>query len=119
MPGEGKCPIIFAEAHGTLAKPAPHLHELEALAVEVARGNLSGFDQDLLVTEMAAQTAMLHHDRCTKNRFYHQDSKTGRWTVVPYDMKDAFATDNRGNGRNCAAEGNPCANAERCSLHLR
>lgn len=26
------------------------------------------------------------------------------------EPSDTFATDNRGNGRNCAAEGNPCGN---------
>ena len=45
-----------------------------------------------------------------KNRFYLHDVKTDKWTVVPYDLKDAFATDNRGSGRNCTAEGNPCGN---------
>ncbi len=112
----------------------PHLHDVEALAVRVNRGDLSAFDMNNVVTEMAVQTAMLHQDRCVKNRYYYHDPKTGKWTVIPYDMKarcfsddlcmlqhltrtmtdmslqDAFATDNRGNGRNCAAEGNPCRN---------
>jgi hypothetical protein len=140
--GEGKCPIIFSEA----AEGAPHLREVEALAAAVNAGDLSAFDINAVVTEMAAQTAMLHHDRCTKNRFYHKDPNSNRWTVrascvrlrmralamqllraqqaewlvraaqvIPYDMKDAFATDNRGSGRNCAAEGNPCGNAETCA----
>lgn len=134
--------------------------QLEALAVQIERGDLSGVNLDLLVTEMAVQTAMLHQDRCTKNHYYHR-SRAGLWTVVPYDMKvrtlsfpaacllpaqglqsalrgdkgaflqiclakddllrchhrrfvrqpqDTFATDNRGDGRNCAKEGNPCSN---------
>ena len=134
--GEGKCPVIFAESGGPPgeAPGASHLRDVEALAAAVNKGDLSGFDINAVVTEMAAQTAMLHHDRCTKNRFYYEDK--GRWTVIPYDMKgargamragwsrvltlacvvaaDAFATDNRGSGRNCAAEGNPCGNAETC-----
>ncbi len=85
-----KCPIIFSEAGAdTAALPAPHLRELEALATAVNGGDLSGFDLNAVVTEMAAQTAMLHHDRCTKNRFYHRDPGSGRWTVIPYDMKGA------------------------------
>jgi hypothetical protein len=110
--GTGRCPIIFSEAGGNLSLPAPHLREVEALALAVNAGDLRGFDLDAVVTEMAAQAAMLHHDRCTKNRFYHHDPASGRWTVIPYDMKDAFATDNRGSGRDCAREGNPCGNAE-------
>ena len=138
--GEGKCPVIFEESAGPPgeAPGASHLRDVEALAAAVNKGDLSGFDINAVVTEMAAQTAMLHQDRCTKNRFYYEDN--GRWTVIPYDMKgarcamhvrcrglcacrvltraragaDAFATDNRGSGRNCAAEGNPCSNAETC-----
>jgi hypothetical protein len=118
------CPlIIFSEAaHGHQAGPAaggppsaPHEREIADLALAVARGDLSGFASlDAVVLEMAAQTAMLHQDRCTKNRFYYRapPERGGKWSVIPYDMKDAFATDNRGNGRDCAALGTPCANAE-------
>jgi hypothetical protein len=118
------CPmIVFSEAsHGHQAGPAaggppsaPHEHELAELALAVARDDLSGFASiDAVILEMAAQTAMLHHDRCTKNRFYYRapPAQGGKWSVIPYDLKDAFATDNRGNGRDCAALGTPCSNAE-------
>jgi len=106
--GEGKCPVIFAES---LRNGSSHLGELEALATAIARGDLSAFDLPAVVTEMAAQTAMLNQDRCTKNHFYHK-ARSGRWTVIPYDLKDAFASDNRGSGRDCAALGAPCSNAE-------
>jgi len=118
------CPmIVYSEAsHGHQAGPAaggppsaPHERELADLALAVARGDLSGFASlDAVVLELAAQTAMLHHDRCTKNRFYYRApvSQGGKWSVIPYDLKDAFATDNRGNGRDCAALGTPCSNAE-------
>ena len=118
------CPmIVFSEAsHGHQAGPAaggppsaPHEREIADLALAVARGDLSGFASlDAVVLEMAAQTAMLHHDRCTKNRFYYRapPERGGKWAVIPYDMKDSFATDNRGNGRDCAALGTPCSNAE-------
>ena len=54
-------------------------------------------------------------DRCTKNHYYHRNS-SGVWTVLPYDLKDAFAMDERsapGGGPrsgagNCSAAGAPC-----------
>jgi len=107
--GQGKCPLIFPEL-GEARGVTPHITALEEFATRINAGDLSGLDQNAVVTEMAVQTAMLHQDRCTKNRYYHHDIKTGRWTIIPYDLKDTFATDNRGDGRNCLAEGNACSN---------
>ena len=107
--GVGKCPVIFQEA-GQPRGSIPGIGPLHQLALRVNAGNLEGLDMSAVVTEMAVQTAMLHQDRCTKNRYYHLNASNGRWTVIPYDLKDTFATDNRGDGRNCAAEGNPCSN---------
>ena len=107
--GVGKCPVIYQEV-GQPRGSTPGIGPLQQLALRVNAGNLEGLDMGAVVTEMAVQTAMLHQDRCTKNRYYHLNASSGRWTIIPYDLKDTFATDNRGDGRNCAAEGNPCSN---------
>jgi len=108
--GKAQCPVIFSEV-GVPNGGTPHLGDLQALAQSVAAGDLSRFDMSNVVTEMAVQTAMLHQDRCVKNRFYYEDLSSGspKWTVIPFDLKDSFATDNRGDGRSCAAEGKPCS----------
>jgi hypothetical protein len=85
---------------GQLTGSVPDQTELEHLADRVNDGDLSMFDQNAVVTELAAQTAMLHQDRCTKNRFYFHDG-AGHWAVVPYDLKDAFGACSSGLRPSC------------------
>ena len=65
--GRGTCPQIFSE-EGYPYGRTPDLGLLEALATRISAGDLSSFDRDNVVGEMAVQTAMLHQDRCTKAR---------------------------------------------------
>lgn len=43
-----------------------------------------------VINEMAAQTAILNHDRCTKNYFLLRDSKTNEWMRLPWDLDGAL-----------------------------
>ena len=65
--GRGQCPQIFAE-EGFSYGNTPNLGDIESLALRISGGDLSAFDRQNVVTEMAVQTAMLHQDRCTKVR---------------------------------------------------
>ena len=89
-----------------------------------------------VVTEMAAQTLIHNIDRCTKNhvracvracaplscrqrrlmparllQVYAHERVTDRWSVIPMDLEDAFATDSRDGFRDCSAQGNSCRDA--------
>ena len=68
-------------------------------------------DVDRVTREMAAQTAMLHQDRCTKNYYVHRDVATGKWFRIPWDMEDSFAVDYRERTGRCDDDG-----AEACRL---
>lgn len=68
-------------------------------------------DVDRVTREMAAQTAMLHQDRCTKNYYVHRDVASGKWSRIPWDMEDSFAVDYRGRTGRCDDDG-----AEACRL---
>jgi hypothetical protein len=59
------CPHIFSE-EGYPYGRTPDLGLIEALATRISAGDLSAFDRDNVVGEMAVQAAMLHQDRCTK-----------------------------------------------------
>lgn len=48
-----------------------------------------------MIKEMAAQTVMLHQDRCAKNYYVFKSRSSGKWVRIPWDMEDAFATDYR------------------------
>ena len=52
-------------------------------------------DTTLVTREMAVQTALLHQDRCTKNYYVYRSRWTNRWSRIPWDMEDSFATDYR------------------------
>lgn len=67
-------------------------------------------DADEVIKEMAIQTFILNIDRCTKNHFYLLGAD-GRFRVIPTDLEDAFATDDRAGQRDCAAQGWPCRDA--------
>ena len=56
-----------------------------------------------IVLEMAVQTLILNIDRCTKNHLYLL-RPDGRMMVVPTDLEDAFATDDRNGYRDCSAK---------------
>jgi hypothetical protein len=43
-----------------------------------------------VINEMAAQTAMLNQDRCTKNYYVFRQPSTGEWNMFPWDNEDAF-----------------------------
>jgi len=43
-----------------------------------------------VINEMAAQTAMLNQDRCTKNYYVFKQPSTGEWHMFPWDNEDAF-----------------------------
>ena len=43
-----------------------------------------------VINEMAAQTAVLNQDRCTKNYFLLRDSRTEEWMRLPWDLDGAF-----------------------------
>lgn len=43
-----------------------------------------------VINEMAAQTAVLNQDRCTKNYFLLHDSRTKEWMRLPWDLDGAF-----------------------------
>ena len=60
-----------------------------------------------VVLHMAFQTLILNVDRCTKNVVYAIGPDL-RWQVVPIDLEDAFATDDREGKRDCEAEGASC-----------
>lgn len=42
---------------------------------------------------MAAQTLILHQDRCTKNFVAYYEPSTDMWSVLPWDMDAAFGID--------------------------
>ena len=63
-------------------------------------------DVNAVVREMAAQTVMLHQDRCAKNYYVYKSKRSsGKWTRIPWDMEDAFATDYRDFEGRCDAGG--------------
>lgn len=60
---------------------------------------------DAVVKEMAAQTTMLHQDRCAKNYYVFKSRSSGKWLRIPWDMEDAFGTDYRDSEGRCPGDG--------------
>ncbi|KAK2079242.1 hypothetical protein QBZ16_002933 [Prototheca wickerhamii] len=49
--------------------------------------------EDQVLNYMAAQTLILNQDRCTKNYFLYQDSASGQWSMLPWDVESGFGID--------------------------
>ena len=75
--------------------------ELGALATGLAGGTCgsrSAFvydnvDLPKVINYMSAMTLMLNQDRCTKNFYVYRDPVTGQWSMLPWDVEAALATD--------------------------
>jgi len=80
------CPEIWRSVNGD-----EDTNSLMDLSDQIANGDLSGVNVGAAIREAAAQTVMLHQDRCTKN--YFMVNNAGTWTRVPWDLDQAFATD--------------------------
>jgi hypothetical protein len=52
-----------------------------------------------VINYMAAMTLLLNQDRCTKNFYVYLDPKTNQWSMLPWDVEAAFATDRGLGGR--------------------
>lgn len=48
---------------------------------------------DQVINLMAAQTLVLHQDRCTKNFIMYYEPATDMWTMLPWDLDSAFGID--------------------------
>ena len=97
-----------------------HLGELLDAIARVNGGDGDGrdalyaaVDVDAVAREMAAQTTMLHQDRCTKNYYVYRNPRDGKWRRVPWDLEDAFATDYRSRDARCDANGATSCRADR------
>lgn len=61
-------------------------------------GSRSAFVYDNLdlpkvINYMSAMTLLLNQDRCTKNFYVYRDPQTDRWSMLPWDVEAALATD--------------------------
>ena len=124
--GWGACPEVYRystpskhAADGRARDAEWHLGELLDAVARVNGGGDAGdalyaaVDVDAVAREMAAQTAMLHQDRCAKNYYVYRDSRDGKWRRIPWDMEDAFATDYRSRDARCDANGATSCRADR------
>lgn len=121
----GACPEVYRystpKKHATDARARDAEWHLGKLLDAIARVNGGGdaaalyaaVDVDAVAREMAAQTAMLHQDRCTKNYYVYRNPADGKWSRVPWDMEDAFATDYRSRDARCDANGATSCRADR------
>lgn len=127
IPGWGKeCPEVYRYSTGGLSKKDdPDARKKRELAARrsldslidvlaeinsAAPGDTAAtskiwwrVDVPSVAREMAAQTVMLHQDRCAKNYYAYQDEKNspGKWKTVPWDLEDAFGTDYRSRAGRC------------------
>ena len=75
--------------------------DLGALATGLAGGTCgsrSAYVYDNLnlpkvINYMSAMTLMLNQDRCTKNFYVYRDPTTEQWSMLPWDVEAALATD--------------------------
>lgn len=82
------CPEIWRVSNGGDGA----LAELASLAFKIESGDLSGLDLGRVADEMAAQTVLLHQDRCTKNAYMVRDWG-GQWSRIPWDLENALGAD--------------------------
>ena len=54
---------------------------------------------------LSSETA---HARNILHQVYAHERVSDRWSVIPMDLEDAFATDSRDSYRDCSAQGNSC-----------
>ena len=123
--GWGACPEVYRYStpskHATDDRARDAEWHLGKLLDALARVNGDGdaaalydaVDVDAVAREMAAQTAMLHQDRCAKNYYVFHNPNDGKWIRVPWDMEDAFATDYRSRDARCDANGATSCRADR------
>jgi hypothetical protein len=104
-----------AESHlGQLLDAIAYVNDERGSAREASDRLYAAVNVDSVAREMAAQTVMLHQDRCTKNYYvYRNPDDGGKWTRVPWDMEDAFATDYREKDARCDAGGQTACRADR------
>ena len=120
----GACPEVYR--YSTSPKhldEAGARDELDALLAALDAVNSRGdaapmraaVDTTLVTREMAVQTALLHQDRCTKNYYVYRSRWTNRWSRIPWDMEDSFATDYRNAAGRCDDDGgDACDWAQYC-----
>mmetsp|Transcript_32678 Transcript_32678/g.58514 ORF Transcript_32678/g.58514 Transcript_32678/m.58514 type:complete len:249 (-) Transcript_32678:909-1655(-) len=53
----------------------------------------SAVDIYQVINQMAMQTVLHNVDRCVKNFISYYNPETARWSMIPWDMDSAFATD--------------------------
>lgn len=87
------------------------VNEDQGTPTQVSDRLYSAVDVQSVTREMAAQTAMLHQDRCTKNYYVYRDPTDGKWQRIPWDMEDSFATDYRNKDARCDANGKTACRA--------
>ena len=93
------------------SKKSPRTTELLALTKGLAGAQTAtrdaflfdGLNLPKVLNYMAAQTLILNQDRCTKNYFLYQDSASGQWSMLPWDVESGFGID-RGLGGTPAAD---------------
>ena len=109
----GPCPEVYRHGNKDRIDEWAAKGELQSLLESLdavnSRGDTSALwaavEVDTVVKEMAAQTAMLHQDRCAKNYYMFKSRSSGKWLRIPWDMEDAFATDYRNSEGRCDAGG--------------
>lgn len=122
--GWGACPEIYRYSTSPrYLDEAGARDELDALLSALdavnSRGDagpmLDSIDTERVTAEMAVQTALLHQDRCTKNYYVYRSRWSNRWSRIPWDMEDSFATDYRNEAGRCDDDGgDPCDWARYC-----
>ena len=122
--GWGACPEIYRYSTSPrYLDEAGARDELDALLSALdavnSRGDagpmLDSIDTERVTAEMAVQTALLHQDRCTKNYYVYRSRRSNRWSRIPWDMEDSFATDYRNEAGRCDDDGgDPCDWARYC-----
>ena len=122
--GWGACPEIYRYSTSPrYLDEAGARDELDALLSALdavnSRGDagpmLDSIDTERVTAEMAVQTALLHQDRCTKNYYVYRSRWSNRWSRIPWDMEDSFATDYRNKAGRCDDDGgDPCDWARYC-----
>ena len=62
------------------------VNEDQGSAEQMTQRLYSSIDVESATREMAAQTTMLHQDRCTKNYYVYRSPQDGKWSRIPWDM---------------------------------
>ena len=107
---DGYCPEIWRKSYPDNSKTVDDLWDF-TMDIKRAKGFATSgnpsqqiyaekilfriLDVPAVINEMAAQTILLNNDRCAKNYYVFFDSKTKRWSRLPWDLEDALPADSR------------------------